>query len=233
MAIVKRNLYVQRRSVGIFRTPVAEEAYMQRYLGFYWTLPVPWAGFTQLPADADEAAAQSRTIRYQRDRVRQWVAQEKGDLIGETVFMETAPDRGNKHILPEVEKLLRRCRDEDARLVLVDFSTAFGWRSHQALWSYLRTMPERVEPLDAIPVAIGGEIFDPVAHFRQWQEANADWSEKKSERRAIAARRIPELAAEGRSNREIAEALNTEGISTVTGGRPWTKESVRKFGESL
>lgn len=206
---------------------------MQRYLGFYWTLPVPWAGFTDLPKDADAAAEKSRTIRYQRDRVRQWVAGQKGELVGETAFMETAPDRGNQHILPEVEKLLARCRKEEARLVLVDFSTAFGWRSHQALWSYLNTMPELVEPLDGVPVNLGGEIFDPVAHFRQWQEANADWSEKKSERRVIAARRIRELSAEGRSNREIAEALNAEGISTVTGGRPWTKESVRKFGESL
>ena len=41
-----------------------------RAVGFYWTLPVPWAGFTDLPTDVDEAAAQSRTIRYQRDLIR-------------------------------------------------------------------------------------------------------------------------------------------------------------------
>lgn len=40
------------------------------YIGFYWTLPVNWAGFTTLPADADEAAKGSLTIRYQVDLVR-------------------------------------------------------------------------------------------------------------------------------------------------------------------
>ncbi len=43
---------------------------MDRFLGLYWTLPVPWAGFTSLPKDAKAAAAQSRTIAYPRERVR-------------------------------------------------------------------------------------------------------------------------------------------------------------------
>ena len=68
---------------------------MQNYIGFYWTLPVPWAGFRDLPNDADEASGLSRTIRYQRDRVRRWVKEEKGELIDETVFLETEPDRGS------------------------------------------------------------------------------------------------------------------------------------------
>ena len=49
---------------------------MTHYLGLYWTLPVPWAGFTRLPKDAKAAAARSRTIAYQRERVRRWVAEE-------------------------------------------------------------------------------------------------------------------------------------------------------------
>lgn len=44
--------------VGDFRTPM-------NYIGFYWTLPVNWAGFTTLPSDADAAAKVSCTIRYQ------------------------------------------------------------------------------------------------------------------------------------------------------------------------
>ena len=39
-------------------------------VGFYWTLPVPWAGFTDLPKDIDAAVKASRTIRYQVQRVR-------------------------------------------------------------------------------------------------------------------------------------------------------------------
>ena len=58
---------------------------MDRFLGLYWTLPVPWAGFTQLPKDVGAAAKLSRTIAYQRERVRRWVAEEGGDLVAEEV----------------------------------------------------------------------------------------------------------------------------------------------------
>ena len=36
---------------------------MRNAVGFYWTLPVPWAGFVELPEDIDAAAKASRTIR--------------------------------------------------------------------------------------------------------------------------------------------------------------------------
>lgn len=37
------------------------------FIGFYWTLPVPWAGFTKLNlSNIDKAAEQSRTIALQR-----------------------------------------------------------------------------------------------------------------------------------------------------------------------
>ena len=41
-----------------------------RFVGFYWTLPMPHVGFTKLPRDAEAAAEASQTIRYQRERVR-------------------------------------------------------------------------------------------------------------------------------------------------------------------
>lgn len=103
---------------------------MRSFIGFYWTLPVPWAGFSHLPRDVDAAAAKSRTIRYQRDRVRRWVRDEPGELSAEEVFLELAPDRGSEHVLPLIDKLLDRCRSQSARLVLVDFSVAYGWRRH-------------------------------------------------------------------------------------------------------
>ena len=46
----------------------------QNAVGFYWTLPVPWAGFTSLPKAVDDAAKLSRTIRYQRDLIRRYAA---------------------------------------------------------------------------------------------------------------------------------------------------------------
>jgi hypothetical protein len=63
------------------------------YLGFYWALPVNWAGFRRLPANIDDAAAGSRTIRYQRERVRAYVAESRGRLVDEIAFIDMQPDR--------------------------------------------------------------------------------------------------------------------------------------------
>ena len=59
----------------------------ERFVGFYWTLPVNWAGFRELPVDVAAAAAASQTICYQRERVRRYVADEHGELIDEIAFM--------------------------------------------------------------------------------------------------------------------------------------------------
>ena len=48
----------------------------QNAVGFYWTLPVPWVRFTSLPKAVDDAAKLSRTIRYQRDLIRRYAADE-------------------------------------------------------------------------------------------------------------------------------------------------------------
>ena len=110
---------------------------MKKFIGFYWTLPVPWAGFRELPKDPDAAAAGSKTIRYQRDRVRSLVKSEKGTLVHEEVFVDMQPDRGTEFILPVIDQLLQECDAEVAALVLVDFSEAFGWRRHGPLWDRL------------------------------------------------------------------------------------------------
>ena len=61
------------------------------YLGFYWTLPVNWAGFRRLAVNIDDAAAASRTIRYQRERVRCYVAESRGRLVDEIAFIDMNP----------------------------------------------------------------------------------------------------------------------------------------------
>ncbi len=55
----------------------------QAAVGFYWTLPVPWAGFTELPKDVDRAAEFSRTIRYQREIIRRYAREHHLQLIHE------------------------------------------------------------------------------------------------------------------------------------------------------
>ena len=80
-------------AVGIVRGR-DEVAGMEAFVGFYWTLPVNWSGFRNLPADVEAAAAKSRTIRYQRAMVQNWVRNNPpAELVDEIAFMDTRPDR--------------------------------------------------------------------------------------------------------------------------------------------
>jgi hypothetical protein len=63
------------------------------YLGFYWTLPVNWRNFHSLPANVDDAAKASRTIRYQREVISRYVTEHGGTLAGEIAFIDVQPDR--------------------------------------------------------------------------------------------------------------------------------------------
>ena len=202
-----------------------------KYIGFYWTLPVPWAGFTELPKDVDEAAGKSVTIRYQRDYVRRWVKDERGELIAEEVFLELAPDRGTDMIIPEIDRLLSRCREESTKLVLVNFSDYFGWRPHGPLWDRLGK-EDFCEPLDPIPISMDGAEFDPVHHFRTWREIEYSHAAAKSDRKADLADAIDQLSEEHMTNHSLAKALNESGQSTPT-GKLWTADNLRKFLKTL
>lgn len=201
---------------------------MQRYVGFYWTLPVPFANFTSLPQDVDAAAGQSRTIRYQRDRVRRWVAGEKAALVAERVFLELQPDRGTDLVRPALDEAIALCTDQGADLVLVDFAAAFGWRRHSWLRDHLEASGIGVQALDPAPIPIDGATFDPVEHFRTWQQAQAAFVARKPERKAALIAAIGRLPVEDMTLAEVAAHLNAEGLRTPT-GKPWTRENVRKF----
>lgn len=201
---------------------------MTDYIGFYWTLPVPWAGHQTLPKDVNEAASRSQTIRYQRECARQWVNENKGDLIEERVFMELAPDRGTKHIVPEVEKALKRCREVGACLLVVDMAASYGWRGHPVLNRVIsdnETVSRRLFPAE---IMMDGQRFDPAEHFRKWRLAQKEFIASKDQRLAVA-RAAAEALFPGCSNySELAEALNKEGHFTAT-GKPWAAENLGKF----
>ena len=205
---------------------------MQKFFGFYWTLPVNWTGFQSLPRNVDEAADASRTIRYQRDYVRRWVKDTGGVLIGERAFLELQPDRGTPHISTDVDRVLNKCRDEDAALVIVDFASTFGWRRHGPLWERLRSSQTPYEVLDPAPIMIDGEEFDPVAHFRAWREIEHARAQDKPDRKAALADTIAQLSPEHASLEGIAAALNEIGKTTTT-GKPWTADNLRKFLKSI
>lgn len=205
---------------------------LRRYVGFYWTLPLPTLGFVELSDDADVAAAQSRSIRYQREVIKVWIAEEQGNLVGEVTFLEVQPDRATDAVRSYVRKAAELCRQKQAALVYVDFREMCGWRPH----SYLTAAIEE-EGVGSVPVwpshetiTMDGQLFNPVQHFRD----HRIFGEKAAaERRDTAIRRLLQFAHDiptgRRRNTLIAKMLNDEGIETFQGGgRPWTVDNVKK-----
>ncbi|AWU98099.1 hypothetical protein [Azospirillum ramasamyi] len=167
------------------------------FVGFYWTLPLPAFGFTKLPDFPDEAARASRTIRYQREAVRRYVAERKGRLADEVVFLEIHPDRSSDGVEPYVERALRSCQKHHAQLVFVDFAREHGWRSHPWMSRLMHLAPISCLGLDPEPVVIDGEPFDPIGHFRTMKAA-AESRGSPADRRAALAALVADVVAEMR-----------------------------------
>jgi hypothetical protein len=201
---------------------------MRRFVGFYWTLPAPFAKFTVLPDDIDAAAEKSTTIRYQRERVRRWVKEEKGALRAERAFLELAPDRGTPEGATAVDAAITVARAEDAELVLVDFGEAFGWRTHPALRRRLETSGHPFIMLSPEPVILDGKRFDPITHFRTWGETWKRFRASKEARKGAVLAALGTLPMEEMTYVEMAASLNDARISTVS-GKSRTKETLRKF----
>ena len=196
-------------------------------MGFYWTLPVPWAGFTDLPADLDVAARASRTIRYQREVIRRYARENRYELVHEEAFLEIQPDRGSELILEPLTKVEAICRRYDAVLLFVDFSLVQGWRSHHLMRRWFDRSEIRMEKIYPDEIVIDGERFDPHAHFEAWRERQRRWTEGKAERKVKILQRIRELRDSGFDYAAIAGFLNSDGIRSST-GKPWNSDNVRK-----
>jgi hypothetical protein len=146
---------------------------IRQYVGFYWTLPIPSVGFLQLSDDPDIAATQSKSIKYQREVIREWIADEGGTLVGEVTFLETQSDRGTDAVEQYVHRAAKVCRQNNAALVYVDFRQMCGWRPHQ----YLTCAIEQ-EQIPSVPVwpshetmLIDGLPFNPARHFKDHRNA--------------------------------------------------------------
>lgn len=200
----------------------------RKAVGFYWTLPVPWVGFSGLSEDIEEAAQQSRTIRYQMERVRSWVADEGYDLVKEEVFLELAPDRGGEHVVPPLDKLAAFCRAEDATLLYVDFSEEQRWRSHMIMDRWVEKAGVDCVQIWPDTVTIDGQNFKPAEHFADWRARDKEWRAGKSAREAAAKAKADELKAKGLSLPAIAEQLNALGVASPT-GKAWSGDNLRKL----
>lgn len=209
---------------------------MRRFVGFYWTFPVRWAGFLDLPDDAAKAAEASRTVAYQRELVRRYVEGEKGHLVGEVAAIEVSPDRGTSAIEGDIAKAGRLCRDLNAELVYVDFYRNGGWRPHPLLGeaiSKLRLAGVEAMDLPAEEIMLDGRRFDPAEHFSMWR---VDEVIERARRRVdvpAALREALDEEPEGRGRwARVAALLNERGVPTLGGGKTWTSDNIRKAARS-
>lgn len=199
---------------------------MRNAVGFYWTLPVPWAGFTELPNDVDAAAKTSRTIRYQRELIRRHAKDNGYRLVAERVFLEIAPDRGSKYVLDALHPLEVMCREQSASFLYVDFWRVQGWRAHGAFRAWLERTAINFEAVPPDEIVIDGAIFDPHRHFAEWRKRQHEWTEAKAERVARAVDAARRLRAERRTYGEIADVLNSRGVRSAS-GKPWSEDGIR------
>jgi hypothetical protein len=208
----------------------------QKYVGFYWTLPIPRVGFLRLSDDPDIAATQSKTIKYQREVIKEWVAEEGGLLIREITFLETQSDRGTDVVVEYVQRAAGICRENAAALVYVDFRQMRGWRPHQHL-----TFAIENEQIPSVPVwpsheaiLIDGKRFHPARHFKDHRMEHEKEAARRHETAIKRLLKEAEVMPPGRGrNALIADRLNAEGVQTFQGGRPWTADNVKKVLQRL
>ncbi|MFN3686431.1 recombinase family protein [Salinarimonas sp.] len=199
-------------------------------VGFYWTRPVNWAGFTRLPRDVEEAGQASRTIRYQMERVRAWARDNAVALVEEVPFLDLRTDRVTDACGEALAKARARCAERAPLLLCVRFDYGSSpWRSHPKLREIAGELGFLLVELEPIAVDVDGMRFDPIRHFEEWRDLDevtrAGFRANAEAKLIEAAERI--VQTRGRYA-AIADLLNAEGVPTKT-GKAWTEETVRKM----
>jgi hypothetical protein len=176
---------------------------MPNFVGLYWTLPVPWAGFTHCPGSRSRRQGEPHHRLPARAHPP---LGEGGGAPSSTRRCSSSllPDRGSEHILPAVDRLLKPAKRE-GQARLLEFWTAYGWRRHGLLAQRLATTRTSASCLTP-PAHLSREPLRPVQHFRTWREVEGAYAVSKDERKvaltqAIAAGREP-LAQRARASAE-------------------------------
>jgi hypothetical protein len=225
---------------------------VERYVGFYWTLPVYAAGFTPALSDVNEIAERSKTVTYQRKLCHNYVHERQGEMVAEVAFVEHRSDHGTDAIGVRFNEALDVCRSNRAILLVVDFHNAEGigqWRYHHHLQRCLECLDtihdDRGEeiayppsPIDRVKsvrleagedIVINGELFNPAQHFGRWRD---EYYPRLKENLTVQAVQglvaaVHEVPAGYGRNAKIAWQLNRWGIRSFR-GKEWTADNVRK-----
>ncbi len=188
-----------------------------------------WAGFRDLPPDVDAAAAASRTICYQRERVRGWVRQHGGTLLGEVAFMDTRTDRATDAVRNVLRRAVPAYAGKGATLLAVQFHEVHHWRHNPFLHEAAHELRLEVIGLSPDPLNIGGQVFDPARHFAAWRtEDGSAMARLRLDAHQGLQAALAEVPDGNGRWQAIAGLLNGRGVRTIRGGR-WTAENVRKL----
>ncbi|MBB4285885.1 hypothetical protein [Roseospira goensis] len=205
------------------------------FVGFAWTYALPAFGFTTLPRDPEAGGKASRTIAYQRARIRAHVAACKGKLLAEAVYLEPG-DRPSDAIVPDLVAVLRTAKDNDAQLLYVDFASASGWRQNSHIQQQIAMAPVSSLGLPPDPMPVEGlGLFDPIGHFKAVRTllTGPEGPGREADRARVLAERVDAtLTAAGLDGAahptKAAAALNQAGLATVR-NRPWNADTLRRF----
>ena len=206
-------------TLGIFRMN-------NRYFAFYWTLPVPWVGFTKLSANIEKAVTESRTIAFQRAVVQRHIHRVGGIIIpqNEVAILETWPDRGSFEIGQEFHRLLEKAEKSDALVAIVNLAGQDGWRSHQFIAEHFGH--RCCDQIDAPVEDELGASFNPYQHFREWRQATREKINTKHSHRQSVFSALEGISASTLADR--AASLNALELLTHN-GKNWTADNLRKF----
>ena len=197
-------------------------------VGFYWTLPITWADFRRLPSDIDGAAQASRTIRYQRERVQQWVRAEALSHVGEIAFMDVRTDRATEEVREALKDARRLCAHQHAVLAYVAFEERNLWRSNPHLRRQAEEPGLELVALFPDPITVDGRRFDPIAHFKASRVAERERMGELRRDAYAGLERALSVVPEGAGRWDaVAERLNRTGVRSLKGST-WTSENVRK-----
>lgn len=200
-----------------------------RYVGVYWTLPVNWLPFRDLPADVDAAAAASRTIRYQRVRVRRYVDEAGGKLVAEIAFMDTRTDRATEAVRDVLRRNQAGLTAARPTLLAVRFDDPGQWRPNPFLDRAAADLGLDLIGLPPDPLVIDGETFDPARHFAAWRKCDgAAMAGLRYAAEAALTAVLTEIPAGNGRWAAVAALLNGRDVRTIRGGH-WTAENARKL----